>query len=88
MIADRKEELLVILQEEASEVVQAVSKAFRFGETERNIRDLETEIGDFLGVLRCLVEEGYIDQTGESLMRHAEAKIKKLEKHMTHQKAS
>lgn len=86
MITSRKQELMTILQEEAAEVIQAVSKCFRFGETERNTKDLETEIGDFLGVLKLLVEEGYLDQTGQALMKHAEAKIKKLDKYMTFKK--
>lgn len=85
---NRKQELMVVLQEEAAEVIQAVSKAFRFGETERNIKELETEIGDFLGVLKLLVEEGYIDQNGDALIKHAEAKIKKLEKYMTNKKVT
>ena len=83
---NREEELLGILQEEAAEVIQAVSKCNRFGKTERNIKDLETEIGDFMGVLKCLVEEGYVDPTGEKLMKHAEAKIKKLEKYMVNKR--
>lgn len=84
MISNRKQELLIILQEESAEVIQAVSKCFRFGETERNVKDLETEIGDFMGVLKCLVEEGYID--GNKLMLAGEAKGKKLSKYMKHKK--
>ncbi len=83
---NRKQELFGILQEEAAEVIQAVSKLNRFGETERNIKDLEAEIGDFMGVLKCLVEEGYIDKTGNVLIKNAEIKIKKLEKFMVNKK--
>ena len=82
---NRKQELLIILQEEAAEVVQAVSKSFRFGETERNIANLETEIGDFLGVLKLLVDEGYI--TGDAVFKNGEAKVKKVEKYMTNKKS-
>lgn len=67
-------------------MIQAVSKCFRFGETDRNLEALETEIGDFLGVLRLLVEEGYLDKSGKVLFKHADAKIKKLEKYMTNKK--
>ena len=81
---DRKTELFVILQEESAEVVQAVSKTFRFGETPRNIKELETEIGDFLGVLKLLIEEGHLDPI--ALEKAGDAKIKKLEKYMTNQK--
>ena len=83
---NRKQELLIILQEESAEVVQAVSKCFRFGESERNLKDLETEIGDFMGVLKSLIEEQHLD--GEKIMAAGEAKIKKLAKYMTHKKVS
>ena len=86
MIENRKQELLIILQEESAEVIQAVSKCFRFGETEINVKNLETEIGDFMGILKCLVEEGYLD--GNKLMVNGEAKIKKLAKYMTHKKVT
>jgi NTP pyrophosphatase (non-canonical NTP hydrolase) len=83
---NRKQELLIVLQEEAAEVIQAVSKCFRFGETEPNLKDLETEIGDFLGVLKCLVEEDYLN--GTIIMKNGEKKILKLEKYMKNPKVS
>jgi len=87
---DRKKELLQILSEECSEVSQAVSKILRFGEESfnpkdrkkvPNIRNLEAELGDILGVFKLLFEEGHLD--GENVMKCAEDKIKKLEKYMT-----
>lgn len=75
---------MIVLQEEAAEVIQAVSKCFRFGETDRNIGDLVTEIGDFMGVLKCLVEEGYIDP--DRLMQAGDNKQIKLEKYMINKK--
>jgi NTP pyrophosphatase (non-canonical NTP hydrolase) len=57
----REEELFGILQEEAAEVIQVVSKRRRFGVSERNVKELEQELGDFIAVLKLLVEEGYID---------------------------
>ncbi len=82
---DRKTELLTILQEESAEVIQAVSKCFRFGLSERNSKDLETEIGDFLGVLKLLIIEGHLDP--EKLEKAGDDKIKKLEKYMKNKKA-
>jgi NTP pyrophosphatase (non-canonical NTP hydrolase) len=84
MIKDREQELYIVLQEEAAEVVQAVSKVFRFGKTESNIKDLEQEIGDFIGVLKLLDNEGYLD--GEKLIKAAEKKIKKLDIYMTNKR--
>jgi NTP pyrophosphatase (non-canonical NTP hydrolase) len=87
---DRESELMTILQEEASEVTQAISKIFRFGPSGFNPKDrkkvtnihhLEDEIGDILGVLKLLIEEGYVD--GERIQKGAEAKVKKLDKFMT-----
>jgi len=87
----RKKELFSVLQEECGEVVQAVSKITRFGEDScnpkdrkkiTNIKKLESELGDILGVLKLLIEEGHVD--GENIMKCAENKIKKLEEFMQH----
>ena len=86
---NRKEELLTVLQEECAEVTQAISKIFRFGENSYHPKDRKKiknydhfimELGDIMGVLKILAEEGYIDE--EKLMTAAEEKIKKLEKYM------
>ena len=81
---DRKTELLVILQEESAEVIQAVSKTFRFGENARNISELETEIGDFMGVLQLLIEEKYLSSI--NIRNATTAKITKLPNYMTNKK--
>jgi NTP pyrophosphatase (non-canonical NTP hydrolase) len=81
---NRKSELLVILQEEAAEVIQAVSKTIRFGENARNVDALETEIGDFVGVLKMLMEEHHLNAL--NIENAAEAKIVKLPKYMTNKK--
>ena len=86
---NRKKELYSILQEECGEVVQAVSKIIRFGEDScspkdrkkiKNITKLEAEIGDIMGVLKLLIEEGHVN--GEHILECAESKVKKLEKFM------
>ena len=61
----REMETLLILQEECSEVAQAVSKCFRFGKDGEwngttNKRRLEAEIGDVLALIDILVERCYI----------------------------
>jgi NTP pyrophosphatase (non-canonical NTP hydrolase) len=85
---NREEELLGILQEEAAEVIQAISKCNRFGKTERNIKNLETEIGDFMGVFKMLIDEKFFDDTaGDRIFKAAEAKVKKVEKFILNKKA-
>ena len=81
----RKQELLDILQEECAEVVQAVSKVRRFGESERNIHDLRTEIGDVLGVLKLLMDE--VSFLNPAVIEFAaNAKIKKLDDFIVHKR--
>jgi NTP pyrophosphatase (non-canonical NTP hydrolase) len=86
---NRKEELLTVLQEECAEVTQAISKIFRFGEDSyhpndrkkvKNIDHFITELGDILGVVKLLAEDGHLDE--EKLMKAAEDKVKKLDKFM------
>lgn len=81
MINDQINEILVITQEECAEVIQEISKIFRFGidETHKSgvvHRDkLEMEIGDLLCMIDLLVERGVIGQSGLDL-----AKQKKQDK--------
>ena len=82
----REQELYGILQEEAAEVIQAISKMNRFGATDSNKKDITQEIGDFIGVLKLLHDEGSLD--GESLIKAAEKKLKKLEIYMTNKRKS
>ena len=56
-MTDKERELLLILQEECAEVIQAISKIFRFGidtewNGESNRNSLEEEIGDLI----CMIE--------------------------------
>ena len=60
-------EALVILQEECAEVIQEVSKCFRFGINDLNkdgIRHstvLEKEVADMLCMVDILVDQGVLD---------------------------
>ena len=74
-------EALVILQEECAEVIQEVSKCFRFGINDLN-KDgvkhsavLEKEVADMLCMVDILVEQGVLD-----LSRLAAGKIEKQTK--------
>jgi NTP pyrophosphatase (non-canonical NTP hydrolase) len=81
MIADKTQEALVILQEECAEVIQAVSKCYRFGLdnshksglTQR--ANLEMEVGDMLALVDILIAHGVID-----LNNLTTAKANKIEK--------
>jgi NTP pyrophosphatase (non-canonical NTP hydrolase) len=58
MLKRKENEILLIAQEECAEVIQAISKVFRFGmderyEDETNRARLEEEIGD----VACLIQK-------------------------------
>jgi NTP pyrophosphatase (non-canonical NTP hydrolase) len=72
-------ETLGILQEEAAEVIQAVSKYRRFGDNGNNRLNLEQEIGDFLCLVVLLEEQGFISDTGIELAMSR--KLEKLKKY-------
>lgn len=78
MIKNRKIEALTILQEEAAEVIQAVSKIKRFGFEEKNRIRLAEEVGDLMLLLNLVIEEDIVD---EALVQEAmEAKTEKLKR--------
>jgi NTP pyrophosphatase (non-canonical NTP hydrolase) len=79
------QEVLDILQEEAAEVIQAVSKIRRFGalnhkdgETQTNLEHLEEELGDMEAMLEILMEMGIVSWGNVTVAKRA--KIEKLKK--------
>ena len=70
---EKNREALVILQEECAEVIQAVSKCYRFGLDNAHKSgasqraNLEMEVGDMLAMVDILVEQGILDQDGLEL---------------------
>jgi hypothetical protein len=81
----KDEEILRITQEECAEIIQAISKIFRFGFFERypikgpnNLEKLEEEIGDLLCMIDLLVENGLVNEA--NLKYAAKAKMLKLKK--------
>lgn len=77
-------EILLILQEEGAEVIQAVSKCMRFGPDQMkpgkertNISMLEEEIGDFLAMVELLTDLD-IGVTVEGLQQAKKNKFEKL----------
>lgn len=70
MQANRIQYLICKLQEEAAEIIQAVSKINRFGDnnthperTTTNKQELVQELEDFLAIVAVLEQLGYIDLT-------------------------
>jgi len=64
MLHNQDKEILLILQEECSEVIQAVSKIFRFGldsewKGKTNREQLTEELGDLLAMI-VLIQENNI----------------------------
>ena len=81
----RVDEILTILQEEAAEVIQEVSKIKRFGIDEQH-KDgvshrtkLEMEVGDLQCLIDLLIEHDIVDEYGVRIAK--ENKVYKLHKY-------
>lgn len=85
MITERQREVLVITQEEAAEVIQEISKIFRFGIEEphrdgmRHREKLQTEVGDLLCMIDLMIDHRLIDPVQIEIAR--QAKVSKLKKY-------
>jgi NTP pyrophosphatase (non-canonical NTP hydrolase) len=85
LITDRQREVLVIAQEEAAEVIQEISKIYRFGIDDRyrdgmtHRQKLEAEVGDLLCMIDLMVDNRLIDPTAIEIAR--QAKVTKLRKY-------
>jgi NTP pyrophosphatase (non-canonical NTP hydrolase) len=71
-----RDELMVILMEECSEVAIEAAKMIRFGY--ENNQKLESEVGDLMCILNLLHDHGLIDW--ENVDACADAKREKLKK--------
>ena len=77
---DKLRETLVITQEECAEVIQVISKIFRFGLDENDHR-LEDELGDLLCMIELLVNQGVIRPNKLDLAKRLKSeKLKKWSK--------
>ena len=79
-----QQEILLIAQEECAEVVQAISKCFRFGFDEKhpdqdrnNKQRLEEEVGDLMCMIEIMSDKGIIDYM--QVFNAKNAKYQKLE---------
>lgn len=82
MIDERVKEILVILQEESAEVIQEVSKIFRFGldvphrDGQPHRQKLTEELGDLLTMIDLLKDHRVIDPIALEMAK--QKKITKL----------
>ena len=75
------EEILTILQEECSEVIQVVSKGSRFGfdidyNGVTNRQKLTQEVGDVLAMVDLMIKHKIVDS--QELLKAKQAKFEKL----------
>lgn len=85
MITNRQREIMIITQEEAAEVIQEISKIFRFGLDDlhhdgmTHRKRLETEVGDLLCMIDLMIDHRLIDPAPIEMAR--QAKVTKLRKY-------
>lgn len=78
---NRKEQLLTILIEECGEVIQAATKALRFGlddyykQPPDNKEKISAEMADVMGTFFLLIKEGILDAPEQSLILGREKRI-------------
>lgn len=78
---DIDKEILLITQEECAEVIQAISKVFRFGMVDThngqtNREHLEEEIGDLMCMIDILIDSGIVSEA--AVMTAKNEKLNKL----------
>jgi NTP pyrophosphatase (non-canonical NTP hydrolase) len=85
---DKEHEILLIAQEECAEVIQAVSKCFRFGldnikpgKPLTNRQHLAEELGDLQAMIDLCITHDLVNF--EEVIRASENKIEKLKKWST-----
>ena len=83
MMNNSQHEIMAIAQEECAEVIQVISKVFRFGfsgkhpdESYNNREHLAIEVGDLQCMIDLMIEQGLVEH--EDVMIAAEAKREKL----------
>jgi NTP pyrophosphatase (non-canonical NTP hydrolase) len=82
-MTNSEKQIMLIAQEECAEVIQAISKVFRFGiEAEYNGRTnkqrLTEEVGDLICMIELMVDKNIIDEF--AIQKAAMLKRNKLEK--------
>lgn len=80
---DKEREILLIAQEECAEVIQAISKCFRFGldnvkpgKPKTNREHLEEELGDLIAMMNIMCENNMVNYA--NIEEAAKQKVQKL----------
>lgn len=76
----KQNEILLILQEECAEVIQAISKVKRFG-LENNIEQLNQEVADVLCMITLAYDHGILESDDESVRNRIKVKQERLKKY-------
>lgn len=86
-VTDYEREILTILQEEAAEVIVAVSKILRFGKSNHypesgvtNVHELGLELGDLSFMMALVQDHGLV--TFKTFMEGRERKRARLKKYL------
>lgn len=82
-----QEEILLILQEECAEVIQAICKVKRFG-LQGNVEQLEQEVADVLCMLELAFSHGILEKNREKIIARIhtkEARLKQYSSIFTHE---
>lgn len=77
---NKQDEILLIMQEECAEVIQAISKVKRFG-LENNIEQLNQEIADLLCMIELAYRHNIIDNNEERVKNRIAVKEERLKKY-------
>jgi hypothetical protein len=77
---NREEELLLVMQEECADVIQAITEIFLSGKTQQSTDNLEKQLSDVFAVFKILVEENYVDP--DYIVKEGDKKIEVLNKSM------
>lgn len=75
-----QEEILLILQEECAEVIQAISKVRRFGQ-ENNMEQLEQEVADVLCMIDLAYQHGILEKNEDRIKNRITVKQERLKKY-------
>jgi len=80
---DKTKEIFIITQEECAEVIQSISKIFRFGEEytydgTSNMVRLEEEVGDLLCLIDIMIQQSILSHVTIDKARQAKREKLKL----------
>lgn len=79
-MVDKHDEVMLILQEECAEVIQAISKIKRFGK-ENNIEQLKMELADLQCMINLALQTKVVEYEGDDFNHRIRLKQEKLKRY-------